>query len=178
VTLELNNSFILLPKTPMRKRLFDPRVGYFASSYTVYTDDQQKISTSTFIHHWRLEPKDEDIEKYKRGELVVPKKPIVFYIDPATPAKWVPYIIQGVNDWQKTFEKAGFMNAIMAKKAPTKEEDSTWSLEDARFSAIVYKPSDIPNASGPHINDPRSGEILESGADGNHDVDLRSGRRQ
>ena len=122
------------------------------------------------ITRWRLEPKDEDMEKFRRGELVEPKKPIIYYIDPTTPEKWVPYLIQGVNDWQKAFEKAGFKNAIMAKRAPTKAEDSTWSLEDARFSAIVYKPSDIPNASGPHIHDPRSGEILESHINWYHNV--------
>jgi hypothetical protein len=110
------------------------------------------------------------MEKYKRGELVEPKKPIVFYIDPATPKKWIPYLIQGVNDWQTAFEKAGFKNAIIAKTAPTKQEDSTWSLEDARNSAIVYKPSDIANASGPSIADPRSGEIMESHINWYHNV--------
>jgi hypothetical protein len=111
---------------------------------------------------WRLEPRDEDMDKYKRGELVEPKKPIIFYIDPATPKKWVPYLVQGVNDWQKAFEKAGFKNAIIGKAAPTSQEDSTWSLDDARYSAIVYKPSDVMNAYGPNVHDPRSGEILES----------------
>jgi hypothetical protein len=101
---------------------------------------------------------------------VIPAKPIIFYIDPATPKKWVPYLIQGVNDWQKAFEQAGFKNAIIAKAAPTREEDSTWSIEDARFSAIVYKPSDVPNASGPHVHDPRSGEILESHINWYHNV--------
>ena len=168
VTMELNNSFILLPKTPMRKRFFDPRVGYFASSYTVYTDDQQKVETETFIHHWRLEPKDEDQEKWKRGELVEPKKPIVYYIDPATPKKWRPYLIAGINDWQKAFEKAGFKNAIMGKEWP--ENDSTMSLEDARFSVIRYFASDIENAYGPNEADPRSGEILESHIGWYHNV--------
>ncbi|MBS1599851.1 MAG: zinc-dependent metalloprotease [Bacteroidetes bacterium] len=168
VTLELNNSFILLPKTPMRKRLFDPRVGYFASNYTVYSDDQQKISTQTFIHHWRLEPKDEDIEKWKRGELVEPKKPIVYYIDPATPKQWRPYLIAGINDWQKAFEKAGFKNAIMGKEWP--EHDSSMSLEDARFSVIRYFASDIENAYGPNTADPRSGEIIESHIGWYHNV--------
>lgn len=96
-----------------------------------------------------MEPKPEDREKYLRGELVEPTKPIIFYIDPATPKKWVPYLIQGVNDWQAAFEKAGFKNAIMAREAPV--NDSSWSIDDARFSAIVYKPSDVANASGPHI---------------------------
>jgi len=168
VTMELNNSFILLPKTPMRKRLFDPRVGYFASSYTVYTDDQQKVETETFIHHWRLEPKDEDVDKWKRGELVEPKKQIVYYIDPATPKKWRPYLIAGINDWQKAFEKAGFKNAIVGKEWP--ENDTTMSLEDARFSVIRYFASDIENAYGPNEADPRSGEILESHIGWYHNV--------
>ena len=168
VTMELNNSFILLPKTPMRKRIFDPRVGYFASSYTVYTDDQQRVETSTFIHHWRLEPRDEDLDKWKQGQLVEPRKQIVYYIDPATPKKWRPYLIAGVNDWQKAFEKAGFKNAIVGKEWP--ENDSTMSLEDARFSVIRYFASDIENAYGPNEADPRSGEILESHIGWYHNV--------
>lgn len=161
-TFELNSSMVVLPKVPMRPRYYDDRVAYFTTGYTDFDADPQGVKDISMITRWRLEPKTEDIEKFKRGELVEPKKPIIFYIDPATPAKWVPYLIQGVNDWQKAFEKAGFKNAIMGKPAPTKSEDSTWSLEDARFSAIVYKPSDIPNAMGPHVHDPRSGEILES----------------
>ena len=168
VTLELNNSFILLPKTPMRKRLFDARVGYFASEYTMYGDDQQRVETSTFIHRWRLEPKDEDIEKWKRGELVEPKKQIVYYIDPATPKKWRPYLIAGINDWQAAFEKAGFKNAIVGREWP--ENDKAMSLEDARFSVIRYFASDIENAYGPNVADPRSGEILESHIGWYHNV--------
>jgi ribosomal protein S18 acetylase RimI-like enzyme len=168
VTLELNNSFVLLPKTPMRKRLFDPRVGYFASEYTVYGDDQQRVETSRFIHHWKLEPKEEDIERWKRGELVEPKKQIVYYIDPATPKKWRPYLIAGINDWQAAFEKAGFKNAIVGREWP--ENDPGMSLEDARFSVIRYFASDIENAYGPNIADPRSGEILESHIGWYHNV--------
>ena len=122
------------------------------------------------IRRWRLEPKTEDMAAYRKGILVEPKKPIVYYIDPATPKKWVPYLIAGVNDWQKAFEKAGFKNAIMAKMAPASKEDSTWSLEDARHSAIVYKPSEIPNATGPSVADPRSGEIMESHINWYHNV--------
>jgi hypothetical protein len=170
MTVELNSSLVLLPKTPMQSRYFDPRVGYFAVGYTDFDANPQGVKSIAIVKRWRLEPKDGDMEKYKRGELVEPKKPIVFYIDPATPKKWVPYLIQGVNDWQGAFEKAGFKNAIMAKMAPTKEEDSTWSLEDARNSAIVYKPSDIANASGPSISDPRSGEIMESHINWYHNV--------
>ncbi len=170
MTVELNSSLVLLPKVPMQSRYFDPRVGFFAVGYTDYDANPQGVKSIAIVKRWRLEPKDEDLEKYKRGELVEPKKPIIFYIDPATPKKWIPFLIQGVNDWQGAFEKAGFKNAIMAKMAPTKEEDSTWSLEDARNSAIVYKPSDIANASGPSISDPRSGEIMESHINWYHNV--------
>lgn len=170
LTVELNSSFVLLPKVPMQSRYFDARVGYFTVGYTDFDANPQGVKSIRLAKRWRLEPKDGDIEKYKRGELVEPKKPIVFYIDPATPKKWVPYLMQGVDDWKGAFEKAGFKNAIMAKLAPTKEEDSTWSLDDARNSAIVYKPSDIPNASGPSISDPRSGEIIESHINWYHNV--------
>lgn len=169
-TFELNTSMLLLPKVPAKARYYDDRVAYFTTEYTDFDADPQGVKDISMITRWKLEPKEEDMEKFKRGELVEPKKPIIYYIDPATPAKWVPYLIQGVNDWQKAFEKAGFKNAIMAKVAPTKQEDSTWSLEDARYSAIVYKPSDIPNASGPHVHDPRSGEILESHINWYHNV--------
>jgi hypothetical protein len=169
-TLELNSSLVLLPKVPMQARYFDPRIGYFTTSVTDFDADPQGVKRVQMITRWRLEPKPEDQEKYNRGELVEPKKPIIFYIDPATPAKWRKYLIQGVNDWQPAFEQAGFKNAIIAKLAPTPQEDSTWSLEDARFSAIVYKPSDIANASGPHVHDPRSGEILESHINWYHNV--------
>lgn len=166
LTYELNSSMVLLPEEPMKARLFDPRVGYFTVGYTDFDSNPQGIEYKKLITRWRLEPKDE--AAYLRGELVEPKKPIIIYIDPATPKKWVPYLIQGVNDWQVAFEKAGFKNAIYALEAPT--DDPSWSLEDARHSAIVYKPSDIPNASGPHINDPRTGEILETHINWYHNV--------
>jgi Met-zincin/Domain of unknown function (DUF5117)/Domain of unknown function (DUF5118) len=170
LTVEMNSSMVLLPKVPMQARHFDARVGYFTVGYTDFDANPQGVRDITIAKRWRLEPKPEDIEKYKRGELVEPQKPIIFYIDPTTPKKWIPYLIQGVNDWQVAFEKAGFKNAIFGKLAPTKEQDSTWSLEDARNSAIVYKPSDIPNASGPSISDPRSGEIMESHINWYHNV--------
>jgi ribosomal protein S18 acetylase RimI-like enzyme len=168
VTLEMNNSFILLPANPMRKRYFDARVGYFASSYNKFSDDQQKVEEEAFIHRWRLEPKDEDMDKFKRGELVEPKKQIVYYIDPATPKKWRQYLIAGINDWQKAFEQAGFKNAIIGKEWP--ENDTTMSLDDARFSVIRYFASPQQNAYGPNIADPRTGEILESHIGWYHNV--------
>jgi ribosomal protein S18 acetylase RimI-like enzyme len=160
VTVEINVSMILLPKHPARKRLFDSRVGYFATGYTVYGEESQRAETEIFAVRWRLEPKPEDVEKMKRGELVEPIKPIVYYIDPATPVKWRKYLKQGVEDWQKAFEQAGFKNAILAKEVP--EGDTTMSTEDARYSFIRYFASDIQNAYGPNVHDPRTGEIIES----------------
>ena len=167
VTFELNTSILLLPKTPMGRRLFDSRVGYFADNFVEYSDDQQKVKNQVFAVRYRLEPKPQDLEKYKRGELVEPIKPIVYYVDPATPKKWVPYLIAGVNDWNIAFEKAGWKNAIVGKEWPN---DSTMSLEDARFSVIRYFASDIENAYGPQVHDPRSGEILESHVGWYHNV--------
>lgn len=160
LSVEMNQSFILLPKTLMQPRLYDSRVGYFSIQQTNYSSERQKAETQRFITKWRLEPKD--MAAFKRGELVEPKKQIVYYIDPGTPEKWRPYLKQGVNDWQKAFEAAGFKNAIIAKDPPSKEEDPDWSPEDVRYSVIRYITTDIPNAQGPHVHDPRTGEILES----------------
>lgn len=170
ISIELNNSMILLPKVPMKRRYFDERVGWFTSSQTDYGLDVQRSKSVEYLDRWRLEVKDEDIEKFKRGELVEPKKPIVYYIDRATPEKWRKYIKQGVEDWQVAFEAAGFKNAIIAKDAPTPEEDPEWSPEDVRYSVVRYLASPIPNANGPHVSDPRSGEILESDINWYHNV--------
>lgn len=161
VTMELNTSFILLPENPMRKRTFDKRVGYFANGYDVFEEDSQKAKTDVFAVRWRLEPKNaEDAERQKRGELIEPKKPIVYYLDPATPDKWKPFIKQGINDWQEAFEFAGWKNAIRGEYWP--ENDPTMSLEDARFSVLRYFAAEIQNAYGPNVHDPRTGEIMES----------------
>jgi len=165
LTVKLNTSFVLLPKEPMRYRTFDPRVGYFTEGFYEYGDDQQRVNRRSVISRYRLVPKD--IEAYRRGELVEPVKQIVYYIDPATPKKWVPYLMAGVNDWNVAFEAAGFKNAITAKEWPN---DSTMSLEDARFSVIRYLASDISNAYGPHVSDPRTGEIMESHVGWYHNV--------
>jgi len=161
VTVELNTSMILLPENPMRKRAFDKRVGYFANSYDVFEEDSHKSDTDVFAVRWRLEPKSpEDAERQKKGELIEPKKPIVYYLDPATPDKWKPFIKQGIDDWQEAFEFAGWKNAIRGEYWP--ENDPTMSLEDARFSVLRYFAADIQNAYGPNVHDPRTGEILES----------------
>lgn len=166
MTVEIHNSMLLLPKNPYKVRFSDDRVGFFGQSQTDYGLDAQKAQVTRYIHRWKLEPKDP--EAYKRGELVEPKKQIIYYIDPATPVKWRPYLIAGVNDWNAAFEAAGFKNAITALEAPTNDPD--WSPEDARYSVIRYFASNIANAYGPHISDPRSGEILESDIGWYHNV--------
>ena len=158
ITIGMNTSMVLLPKEPMRGRLWDDRVGYFVNGITVFSDDQHKTKHESFIARYRLVPKDK--KKYLRGELTEPEKQIVYYIDPATPKKWQPYLIQGVNDWNIAFEAAGFKNAIVAKMLP--ENDPNVSMEDARYSGLRYLPAEIENAYGPHIIDPRSGEIIEA----------------
>lgn len=169
VTYELNTSMVLLPKEPMRRRFFDQRVGIFSNSYTVYNDEGHKADQQTFTVRWRLEPKNEaDARRQQNGAAIEPKKPIVFYIDPATPMKWRKYLKQGVEDWQVAFEQAGWENAIQAKDWP--EDDTTMSLEDARFSVIRYFASNIQNAYGPNVHDPRSGEIIESHIGWYHNV--------
>jgi hypothetical protein len=168
VTMEFNTSMILLPKVPMRKRFFDQRVGYFANQYDVFGEESLKSDEEVFAVRWRLEPKSkEDAERQKRGEAIEPKKPIVYYIDPATPKKWQKYLKAGIDDWQGAFEKAGWKNAIRGEYM--NEKDSL-SLEDARFSAIRYFAADIQNAYGPNVSDPRSGEILESHIGWYHNV--------
>ena len=170
ISLEMNNSMILLPKEQMKRRYFDQRVGWFARGQIDYGLDVQESKTIRYLDRWRLEIASEDIEKFERGELVEPIKPIVYYIDRATPKKWRKYIKQGIEDWQVAFEAAGFKNAILAKDPPTAEEDPDWSPEDVRYSVVRYLASPIPNANGPHVSDPRSGEILESDINWYHNV--------
>ena len=158
MTIGLNTSIVLLPKTPMRKRIWDPRVGYFTNRYTIFSDDQTRADREQFISRFRLEPKDK--KAYARGKLTEPIKPIVFYIDPATPKKWVSYLKQGIEDWNVAFEAAGFKHAIQARD--WSEDDSTMSVDDARYNVLRYLPAEIENAYGPHIVDPRSGETIES----------------
>jgi hypothetical protein len=170
ISMVLNNSMVLLPKEPMRRRYFDERVGWFTSSQTDYGIDNQEAETVRYLDRWRLEVKDEDIEKFKSGELVEPKKPIVYYLDPATPKKWRKYLKDGIEDWNVAFEAAGFKNAVIVKYPPTKEEDPDWSPEDVRYSTVRYLASPSLNANGPHVSDPRSGEIIESDINWYHNV--------
>ena len=160
ISLQVNQSMILLPDEPMQPRLYDPRVGFFTVSQYDFGSEALKADRKTYIRRWRLEPKDP--EAYARGELVEPVKPIVYYLDPGTPEKLRKYIKQGVEDWQKPFESAGFKNAIIAKDAPSKEEDPEFSPEDIRYSVVRYVASTTRNATGPSVSDPRSGEIIES----------------
>lgn len=156
----MNQSFYLLPKKPMSPRLYDERVGWFTVSQIDYSSDALKSDEKRYLRRWRLEPKDK--VAYARGELVEPIKPIVYYLDPATPLKWRKYFRQGVEDWNECFASAGFKNAIIAKDPPSKEEDPDFSPEDARYSVVRYVASTTRNATGPSVSDPRSGEIIES----------------
>ncbi|MDH3495908.1 MAG: zinc-dependent metalloprotease [Gemmatimonadota bacterium] len=168
ISLEMNQSMILLPAVPMPRRTWDERVGFFSVRQTDYGLDEQRATQRRYITRWRLEPKD--TAAFRRGELVEPVQPIVYYIDPATPAKWRPYLKRGVEDWNVAFEQAGFRNAIRAADPPSPEEDPEFSPEDVRYSVIRYFSSDVQNAYGPHISDPRTGEILESDIGWFHNV--------
>lgn len=160
LSIEMNQSFIELPEEPWQPRYYDDRLGYFSIRQIDYSADEHQAKTKRYITRWRLDPSD--MEAYARGETVEPVKPIEYYIDPATPVKWRKYLKQGIEDWQPAFEAAGFKNAIVAKDPPTREEDPDWSPEDVRYSVIRYVSTDIQNAQGPHVHDPRTGEILES----------------
>jgi len=168
ISVEMNQSMVLLPADPMTPRPFDKRVGYFSVEMTDYSADAQKAAKRQYITRWRLEPKD--TTAFNRGELVEPKEPIVYYIDPATPKKWRPYLKKGVEDWQSAFEAAGFKDAIIAKDPPSPEENPDFSPENVKYSVIRYFPSETMNAYGPHVHDPRTGEILESDIGWYHNV--------
>ena len=155
-TVVLHHSMVRLPEKPMMPRLFDERVGYFTTAQLDYTADEYRGRTIRYIARWRLEKKDPN------AAMSEPVKPIIYYIDSATPKKWVPWLKKGVEDWNEAFAAAGFKNAILAKDAPTAKQDPDWSPEDVRYSVIRWLPSTVENASGPHISDPRTGEILNA----------------
>ena len=160
ISMQMSQSMYLLPEEPMQPRLFDERVGWFTVSQIDYGSEALKADEKTYIRRWRMVPSDMDA--YNRGELVEPVKPIVYYLDPATPTKWRPYFKQGILDWEEAFEAAGFKNAIQVRDAPTADEDPEWSPEDARYSTVRYVASTTRNAMGPSVSDPRTGEIIES----------------
>jgi hypothetical protein len=163
-TVVMHYSMVALPDKPMMPRLFDARVGYFNQRQIDYGKPDHRAKTTTFIRRWRLEKKDPS------ADISEPVKPIVYYVDPATPAQWVKYVKQGIEDWQPAFEEAGFRKAIIAREAPSPKDDPDWAAEDARYSVIRWLPSTIENASGPHVADPRTGEILESDIQFYHNV--------
>jgi hypothetical protein len=163
-TVVMHWSMVKLPEKPMMARVFDERVGYFTTSTIDYSRDEHRAQQRTFIARYRLEKKDPN------ADVSEPIKPIVYYLDPATPKQWIPYLKAGIESWQPAFETAGFKNAILAKEAPTPEEDPDWSAEDARYSVVRWLPSTTENASGPHISDPRTGEILEADIQFYHNV--------
>lgn len=160
MTFTMHHSMVALPEKPMLPRLADPRVGFFALRQTDYSRPEPEAVSREYILRWRLEPKD--TAAFLRGELVEPIKPITYYIDPATPVQWRPWLKKGVEDWNPAFEAAGFKNAVRCIDPPTPQEDPDWSPEDARYSVIRYYPSPVENAYGPNIHDPRTGEIIES----------------
>ena len=160
ISMQLSQSMYLLPEEPMQPRLHDERVGWFTVSQVDYGSEALKADEREFIKRWEMVPSD--LEAYRRGELVEPVQPIVYYLDPATPEKFRPYFRQGIEDWQEAFEAAGFKNAIVAKDAPSPEEDPDWSPEDSRYSVVRYVASTTRNAIGPSVVDPRSGQIIES----------------
>lgn len=168
ISIEMNQSMILLPDEPMQPRKWDERVGFFSVSQVDYGRSDHDVVTRRYITRWRLEPSDP--AAFARGELVDPVKPIVYYIDPSTPEKWRSYLKAGIEDWNVAFEAAGFRNAIQGRYPPSFEEDPEFSPEDVRYSVIRWYPSEIQNASGPHVHDPRTGEILESDINWYHNV--------
>ncbi len=159
---EIGSSWFLLPKEPMKPRLADKRVGYFNTTIRGQLKDKYNNDIFELANRWRIEPKPEDIDKYNAGELVEPVKPIVFYVDKNMPSYLVDGVIEAVDSWQKAFEGAGFKNAIYALPEPTKEENPDFSEDDARYSIISYKAAPVPNAYGPQVVDPRSGEVINS----------------
>jgi hypothetical protein len=162
LTMLMNYSMVLLPERPMMARLCDDRVGYFNLSFENYDDDRVSGARRCFIKRFRLEPKDPN------AAVSDPIQPIVWYIDPATPAKWVPWLIKGVEMWEPVFRAAGFSNAITAKVGST--DDPNFDLDDARNSTIRWLPSTIENAYGPSVSDPRSGEIMNANIGFYHNI--------
>jgi len=163
-TKEIRHSIFALPDTPMKPRFYDKRVGYFTANYSDYSSEKNKLDSISFIKRWRLEKKNPELD------ISEPIQPIVWYIDRGTPQRFIEAIREGIEFWQPAFEQAGFKNAIIAKMAPSLEENPDWDPEDARYSVVRWVPSGTPNAQGPHVADPRSGEIIEADVRMYHNV--------
>jgi len=163
-TAVIHHSLVQLPETPMMGRYFDPRVGYFTESFVDYAHPRGWSQTKQFITRYRLEKKDPNAEV---SEVV---KPITYYLSREIPEKWRSYLKKGVEDWAPAFEKAGYKNAIVCKDVPTKSEDPNFDPEDARYSVIRWVAEPVANAMGPHVHDPRSGEIISAHIIFWHDV--------
>jgi hypothetical protein len=147
-------SMVHLPDRPMMPRYYDDRVGYFSAQQIDFGSDEHRSVRRLYITRYRLEKKDPS------AALSEPVKPIVYYVDPATPKKWIPYVKAGIEEWQEAFEAAGFKKGIIAKDAPSPTEDPDWSPEDVRNTVVRWLPSTVENSVGPHVHDPRTGEIL------------------
>ncbi len=161
LSFEVNHSMILLPEVPMTPRLYDERVGFISVQRTNYSRDFDGVRPERYARRYRLEPAD--TAAFRRGELVEPVKPWVWYIDPATPEEWIPYIEAGILEWNEGFEEAGFRDVMRVVRAPTEEEDPDFSLLDARHSVLRFVASPTRSAnSGGDVVDPRSGEVIRA----------------
>ena len=147
-------SIVRLPEQPMMPRRFDERVGFFSVRNVDFGTSEQRSARREYITKYRLECAGAPDAQ----GLCTPKKPIVYYVDPATPAWLKPWMHQAIRDWQPAFEAAGFRNGIVDADPPANDPD--WSPEDIRHTMIRWLPSTTENAVGPHVSDPRTGEIL------------------
>jgi hypothetical protein len=146
-------SLVRLPEVPMVPRRFDERVGFFSIRQVDFGTDEHRSAQRRYITRYRLE-----CSERREGNLCYPKKPIVYYVDPATPDRWKPFVRAGIIEWQQAFEAAGFKDGIIPGEVPANDPD--WSPEDIRHTVIRWLPSTTENAVGPHVHDPRTGEIL------------------
>jgi hypothetical protein len=163
-TIVVHHSMVKLPPVPMMPRLYDVRLGYFQNGVLDYGADEQRARNRALIQRWRLEKKD------PAAAVSEPVRPIVYYIDAATPVKWREWIKKAVEEWEPAFEAAGFRNAIVARMAPGPEEDPDYNPDDIRYSVIRWLPSTTQNAFGPNVHDPRTGEILNADIEFYHNM--------
>ena len=156
-------SIVKLPEQPMMARLHDERVIFFSTQQTDWGSTQQRVQQRRLISRWRLECSEQ-----RQGDLCVPKQPITYYVDPATPKWLVPFVKAGIEEWQSAFAEAGFHNGIVAAEVP--EGNTDIEGEDATITMVRWVPSAVINAVGPSIVDPRSGEILDADVQMLHNI--------